>query len=318
MRNNKRRVLPNAKELVLNHNRRTAPETITEHNDPYRIEWTEIPNPKFKKDFITGHDALRIPENSNPRYKLSWPIRHGWFNEKDYAGKNLLYQDIATIIEQAVINELGLQSKKEWSQYGVVLVIPDIYERRYVVTIMDIMLRDLGFGKICLQQESLAATFGAGYSISCIVDIGAQKTSICCVDEGLCLEDSRMNLKFGGYDVTETFIRMMLYDRFPYADINLMRRYDFLLAEELKQKFCSMDENEYSVTMREFHLRAAGQDTRKYSFRTFDETWLAIMVGAAASLRWMNADNLDRVIFDPHCSTTMISYDGGDASYLVQ
>jgi actin-related protein 8 len=42
-----------------------------------------------------------------------------------------------------------------------------------------------------LWQESLAATYGAGISNACVVDIGAVKTSIACVDEGLVLPDTR-------------------------------------------------------------------------------------------------------------------------------
>ncbi|KAK3076256.1 hypothetical protein LTS18_013498, partial [Coniosporium uncinatum] len=138
-------------------------------------------------------------------------------------------------------------------------------------------MREFGFRRACFMQESVAATFGAGYSISCIVDVGAQKTSICCVEDGMAVEESRMNLKYGGADVTEVFLRMMLHDHFPYEEINLLRRYDFLVAEELKQKFCTMNEAEITVLTYEFHLRAAGQDTRKYTFKTYDETMLAGM-----------------------------------------
>ncbi|KAK8157141.1 actin-like protein ARP8 [Phyllosticta citrichinensis] len=278
MRANKRRVLPNSKELVVNYNKRSSPEIIKEHNDPHRIEWTELPpNPRDAPDYLLGQAALRIPEESNPRYKLFWPIKHGWFNEQDYSTKTMLFQDIALIIEHAVISELGLKHKKDWSQYGCVCVIPDLYEKRYVCQMLDILLRDIGFGRVCFQQESLSATFGAGYSSSCIVDIGAQKTSICCVEEGLCIEDSRVNLKYGGVDVMDTFIRMMLHDYFPYADINLRRRYDFLLAEELMHKFCTMNEGDISVQHYDFHLRAFGKDTKKYFFKTYDETMLAPM-----------------------------------------
>jgi hypothetical protein len=35
-----------------------------------------------------------------------------------------------------------------------------------------------------------------------------------------------VNLKYGGQDVTETFVKMMLHDHFPYADINLWRNID--------------------------------------------------------------------------------------------
>jgi actin-related protein 8 len=277
MRTNKRRLLPNSKELVVNYNKRMSYETISEHNDPQRIDWTEIP-PSKAPDYFTGHAALRIPEKSRPRYKLFWPLRNGWFNEQDYTQRNLLFNDLFLIIEEAIKSQLGLVHKKEWQDYSCCFVIPDLYERAYVISILEGLMREFGFKRVCFMQESLAASFGAGYSMACIVDVGAQKTSICCVEDGMCIEDSRMNLKFGGSDVTETFIKMMLFDHFPYEEMNLNRRYDFLLAEELKQKFCTMNENEISVQLYEFHLRASGQDTRKYTFKTYDETMLAPMV----------------------------------------
>lgn len=276
MRSNKRRVLPNSKELIVNYNKRTPPETISEHNDPFRVDWTEIPaDPKEAPGFLTGKEALRIPDKSTPRYKLFWPLRYGWYNESEYREKKDLYNDIATIIEEAIKTQLNLRRKRDWIQYGCVFVVPDLYERHYVSQTLEMLMRDLGFGKVCFIQESLAATCGAGYTTACVVDVGAQKTSICCVEEGMCIENSRINLKCGGADVTETFIRMMLYDHFPYADINLKRRYDFLLAEELKSKFCTMNEGEISPQLYDFHLRASGQDTRKYTFKTYDEVLLA-------------------------------------------
>lgn len=273
MRSNKRRVLPNSKELIVNYNKRAPPETISEHNDPMRIDWTEID--KDAPGFLTGKEALRIPDNSTPRYQLFWPLQSGWYNESQYSEKKDLYDDIATIIEEAIKSQLNLRRKRDWAQYGCVFIIPDLYERHYVCQALEMLMRDLGFGKVCFIQESLAATFGAGYTVGCIVDVGAQKTSICCVEEGMCIENSRVNLKFGGADVTETFMRMMLHDHFPYGEINLNRRYDFLLAEELKMKFCTLNEADISPQLFEFHLRAHGQDTRKYTFKTYDEVLLA-------------------------------------------
>ena len=175
-------------------------------------------------------------------------------------------------------NELGLKKKKDWQQYSCVFVIPDLYEKNVINTILDILMREFGFRRTCLMQESLATSFGAGSSAGCMVDIGAQKTSIACVEDGMVVEDSRLNLKYGGQDVTQLFIKMMLFDYFPYTDINLRRRYDFLLAEELKQKYCTFNEAEISVQLYDFHLRASGHDTRKYQFRTYDEPMLAPMV----------------------------------------
>lgn len=276
MRNNKRKLLPNSKELVLNYNRRTKYEQISQHNDPNQIEWTELPaNPKEAPDFIVGADALRIPEESNPRYRLFWPIRHGWFNEKDYTTKTQLHNDITVVLDEAIRSQLGMDKNKDLAQYSCVFIIPDLYERTYVTTLLHILIHDIGFGRVCFQQESLAATFGAGYSNGCIVDIGHQKTSICCVDEGLCIEESRLNMKVGGDDVTTAFLKLTLINSFPYSDINLKRRYDLILAEELKHRFATMQEQEVTVQLWEFYLRAHGQTTRKYTFRTYDEPMLA-------------------------------------------
>ncbi|KAK2737379.1 actin-like protein arp8 [Myotisia sp. PD_48] len=278
MRQNKRRTLPNSKEMVINYNRRTPPETISEHNDPMRVEWTEIPDdPKKAPEYFVGEAALRIPDDSNPRYMLHWPLRYGWCNEKDYNSKNLLFLDIALILEEAMKTHLGLTREKDWAQYSCVFVIPDIYEKLYVTQILDTLMREFGFGRVCFVQESLAGTFGAGYTAACVVDIGAQKTSICCVEEGMCIENSRVNLKYGGADVTDTFIKMMLYDHFPYEEINLNRRFDLLLAEELKKNTCTLNETNVSVQVFDFHLRVSGQDTRKYAFKAYDEVILAPM-----------------------------------------
>ncbi|KAK3177737.1 hypothetical protein Dsin_033216 [Dipteronia sinensis] len=276
MRMNKRKVLPQSRDMVTSYNKRTMFDTITEHNDTLRIEWTDVSD---GPEFVTGRAALRIPDNSEPRYRLFWPIQYGVVNEADYNSASVLYNDIQQIIEDAIRTELklDLKTKKDWSEFSCVIVIPDYYERIYVTNLLQMALAELGFGKVCFIQESLAASFGAGFSTCCIIDLGAQKTSICCVEDGMVIDNSRVNLKYGGSDITEAFVKMIIYNHFPYAEVNLNRRHDFQLMEELKQKFCTMLEADISVQLYDFHLRAPGQDTRKYTFKTYDEVILAPM-----------------------------------------
>ncbi|KAK3302094.1 ARP8-like protein [Chaetomium strumarium] len=280
MRANKRKVLPNSKDLVVSHNRRTEPEIIPHHNDPLQVEWTDVKTPQDSGTTPTvfiGQQALRVPDDSNPKFKLWWPIQHGWLNEDDYDTWAHLFNDLETLLDRAFRWELGLKRKAEWKQYSCVLIIPDLYDKRYVELLLHLCIELFEFGRVSFIQESMAATFGAGYTQACVVDVGAQKTSIACVEDGLCMEDSRINLKFGGYDVTETFIKMMLYDHFPYQEINLRRRYDFLLAEELKIKYCTLSQANISTQTVDFHLRAPNQPTRKYQFKYYDEVILAPM-----------------------------------------
>lgn len=280
MRSNKRKVLPNSKELVVNYNRRTEPEKIPKHNDPQEIDWTDVnslDDPNSAASCFIGNAAQRVPDDSDPKFKLWWPVQHGLLNEDDYATAEHLYDDFETLVDKAIRQELGLTSTSTWKNYSCVFVIPDLYDKKYVEQVLKSCMTWFEFSRICFIQESMAAAFGAGYTQACVVDVGAQKTSIACVEDGLCIEDSRINLKYGGYDVTDTFIKMMLYDNFPYQDINLRRRYDFLLAEELKIKHCTMSQADISVQLYQFHLRAPNQPTYKYQFKTYDEVILAPM-----------------------------------------
>ncbi|RMZ76572.1 hypothetical protein DV737_g4782, partial [Chaetothyriales sp. CBS 132003] len=276
MRANKIKVLPQSRDMVTSHNRRTTFDTIHEHNDTMRIEWTEPAVDGKPRDYITGREALRIPEQSNPRYRLYWPIRHGWLNEADYPSARFLREDVQIIIGEAIKSQLGL-GPKDWQHYSCVIAIPDYYERTWVTTLLDMAISDFGFARVSFIQESLAASFGAGVMTACMVDIGAQKTAISCLEDGMIIEESRVNLKYGGDDVTEAFVKMILYNHFPYADINLKRRYDFLLAEELKTRWSTMIEPDIVVQTGEFHLRAPNRDTRKYSFKIYDEVALPSM-----------------------------------------
>lgn len=40
-------------------------------------------------------------------------------------------------------------------------------------------------------QESVCGAFGSGLPSACVVDVGADKTSICCVEDGLSLPATR-------------------------------------------------------------------------------------------------------------------------------
>ena len=42
----------------------------------------------------------------------------------------------------------------------------------------------------------MLATYGSGLSSACVVDVGDQKTSVCCVEDGLSHRNTRYVLKF--------------------------------------------------------------------------------------------------------------------------
>lgn len=276
MRRKGKRIVPNCREVAISFNRKSSAEIISEMNDTTHVEWTEVPA-KDPPAYYTSLEALRVPDESTPRYCLYWPLKYGSFNEEDYTNKDQILRDFTLIIEEAIKNQVGIKQRRDWPQYECVFVVPDLYDRSYVTTVLDLLLREFGFRRVCFIQESLAGSFGAGTYSCVIVDVGAQKTSISCVDEGMCVENSRINLRFGGADITETWMRMMLLDQFPYAEINLNKRCDFFIAEELKHKACMMSVTDVAIQQHESYLRQFGQNTRHYVFKAYDEVILAPM-----------------------------------------
>lgn len=84
--------------------------------------------------------------------------------------------------------------------------------------------------------------------------------------------------------MTETFLKLTLLNNFPYKEINLWRRFDYLLGEQLKKLVCTFDDEKVSVKLHTFFVRAPEQETRKYQFKTYDEVMLAAISLFATSL----------------------------------
>uniref|UniRef100_A0A0W0G785 Uncharacterized protein n=1 Tax=Moniliophthora roreri TaxID=221103 RepID=A0A0W0G785_MONRR len=272
MRFYKLRVTPNASNIATTFNEQFKPEYIQEHNDPYRVDWIT----DNKEDILVGEKALRLADPQNSNYVVRWPIYGSNFNTRDYSSIQMILNDMETILRNTLKDKLGIEPK-DYSKYSIVLVIPDLYDRTYVRDLVHLLLVSMGFKQLCAQQESLAATYGAGISSACVVDIGAKTTSIACVDEGLVISDTRMSLNFGGDDITELFYVLLNRIGFPYRELNLARSYDWNVIDTLKCNLCTLSEVDVALNLYDFVVRKPGQPAEKYGLRTYDEVILAPM-----------------------------------------
>jgi hypothetical protein len=74
----------------------------------------------------------------------------------------------------------------------------------------DLVLCRLGFRSLAAHLEPVAATFGAGASAACVVDVGPGGTSIACVEEGvLAPEAGAARLAPGGDAVARTLVSLL-------------------------------------------------------------------------------------------------------------
>lgn len=263
------RIQPGSTDLTTNYNtKNTQAEEIPEHNDPSKVDWTDTSD---KKEYYVGESALRVKDS---KYTLRWPIIHGCFNETPmYSSPQEVLGDMAIILVEALETELGVKFT-DYKNYNVVLLIPDLYDKTYVSSLVDLLLHKMDFPRVALLQEGMGATFGAGISTSCVIDVGAQKTSICCVEDGMVVPDSRVNLKYGGDDVTNAFLKLLQNIAFPY-NVDPKDTNDMLLVEELKTQYATADEASIGVSTGQLIRPRQDKLTQKYTFKFYDEGMLA-------------------------------------------
>lgn len=206
-------------------------EDIMDNN----FKWISI---KSDPSYIIGREALSIYERE--RYLLRYPIRYGFFNN-EYNYQAVL-DDLNKIILFCITNVLQID-RKEITNYNVVLIIPDLLIRHQIKGLVNMFLRDLNFRNIILNTESVMSTFGAAMQSSCVVDIGSNKTSVCCVDEGMIMEDTLIRKNFGGDDITKLLYMMLLRtsgnkNSLPMDNFNLDSPYHYRIIEKLKENEC--------------------------------------------------------------------------------
>lgn len=105
---------------VKQHNAKVRPEAIPEHNDPYRVEWTEVNG----KHYFVGQEvsiwtedarmmadkqALRVPSASG--FKVRYPFLQRGLNTRDWGSPRLLMDDIATILQETLKSELDIHPR---------------------------------------------------------------------------------------------------------------------------------------------------------------------------------------------------------------
>jgi actin-related protein 8 len=88
----------------------------------------------------------------------------------------------------------------------------------------------------------------------------------------------RHRMEYGGDDMTIFFYDLLRQSSFPYHEMNLSYSYDWMLAEELKERFCTMSEADLAVKTQTFYVRLPGQMTKKYFLKIFDEVMLVTLV----------------------------------------
>ena len=95
---------------------------------------------------------------------------------------------------------------------------------------------------------------------ACVVDVGDQKTSISCVEDGISNPETRIHLNYGGSDITQVFHYLLEQIEFPYTDCQpMLRNFDAQLMEKLKKENCHMDLDICGTAEKHFIVSSPGE-----------------------------------------------------------
>ena len=139
-----------------------------------------------------------------------------------------------------------------------------------------------------------------------MVDVGDQKTSVSCVEDGVSHPDTRIHLDYGGSDLSQVFYYLLRNVGFSYKECDPTgNRLDAELLHKLKEENCHLDldqcgllETQFTVVKRsQQHTLYLGDD-RIIAASALFHTDLLALTGMRKSVRFMGKDPGDPE--DPH------------------
>ncbi|XP_052889257.1 actin-related protein 8 [Anopheles moucheti] len=288
-------------------NRRSQPEVVPDSD----TEWHD----KDGNDVVIGEDVLLLKPDGE--YNVHFPIRRGELNLHAGVGGSLfgIMSDLQTIWEHVLQTRLQIKAS-EMRQYRAVLVIPDIYNRAHLREYVTLLLNQIGFGCCFLVQDHVAATFGAGLGYACVVDVGDEKTSVSCVEDGISHPNTRVRFDYGGADVTQVFYWLLQKCAFPYRECNEQTPLDGVLLRRLKEDFGHVNLDVCGSVEKSFTVQHPGTTKRNYTLQVGDEAMVAPLSIFFTELLAITGANRTAPKTQKWCSLQPHPEDCFDAEYL--
>lgn len=86
--------------------------------------------------------------------------------------------------------------------------VPDVFIRPHIKHLLTMIFNKIGFNRMYIHLESILACLGTAISSAVVVDIGHEKISICCVDEGVILPKTLVRKNYGLKYMSKLLIKL--------------------------------------------------------------------------------------------------------------
>ena len=126
-----------------------------------------------------------------------------------------------------------------------------------------------------MVQDHVAATFGSGLASACVVDVGDQKVSVSCVEDGVSLARTRLQLGCGGSDISHLLLHLSQSNKFPYKSCDAANISDGFLLHQIKEERCHLRLDDHSLVRHLFTVKTPTGETERYSVYLGDEQLVA-------------------------------------------
>lgn len=166
---------------------------------PHATAATET-DPFDDEQALVGERALAAAQLRPEEWELFWPLRRAHLaslypstscgpppNSEPAPPASRVRDALALIWTSALCGGSGLRglglSAAALERSCAVLALPDLFPRHESAEMLEVLFNALGFKAVLCHEEATCACVGAKVPSACVVDVGAQRTSVVCIDE---------------------------------------------------------------------------------------------------------------------------------------
>ncbi|CAG7815434.1 unnamed protein product [Allacma fusca] len=250
----------------------TPSQQIAAYNKRSKIEIISEDIPARKdfngRSFVVGDDVFDVDSNE---FNIHFPWRRGQPNIHEGIGGSIssVFTDLEVIWSSCIAEKLDIPIK-DLKHYKAVVIVPVMFDRVHAREMLNLVLNRLGFGMAFLLQDHVSATFGCGLAAATVVDVGDQKISVSCVEDGISFPQSRIELKYGGGDLTLALWNLLSQCAVPF-NIDLTCPWDVNFLAAMKEKFCHFDLNRCGPEEQTILWNKPGDIVKSYNILLGDE-----------------------------------------------
>lgn len=194
---------------------------------------------------LFGDEALRVEDNAG--YIFRKVITHGALNVAGEWEEGERMGDLENLLVYLLKQKIKIP-EKEWGSFNCILIVGDVFVRRHVKMLVGSLFKRIGFRKLYIHLESIMACFGTAVSSACVVDIGHEKISVCCVDEGVILPKTLIRKNFGSKDISKILAKIF-NERISDPAIGQLHpsEADLFHLDRIKEIACAVREPEETI-----------------------------------------------------------------------